>query len=97
MGWCGGTAVFDGALDLFLKYVPKDERQAVVKLWLKEVRDGDWDCLDESNYFDDFIKPVLLEEDPDWYNSVYSEDEDEEDPDEILRAYRRQPEPFTDY
>lgn len=95
MGWCGGTAVFDGALDLFLTHVPKEKRQELVKVWFKAVRDGDWDCLDESAYYEEYIKPILLEEDPDWYYEQFLESEYNHE--RILRESRDNPEPFTDY
>lgn len=56
MGWAGGTAFFDGPLDLMLEYVPEDKRKEVIEKLYRTIRDGDWDTVDESAYFNLLVK-----------------------------------------
>ncbi|AXH66939.1 hypothetical protein SEA_STARPLATINUM_235 [Streptomyces phage StarPlatinum] len=62
MGWGSGTSYFDVPLDLMLEYVPEDKRKEVVEALYNHVRDGDWDTVDESAYWD-----LLVEYDIDGY------------------------------
>lgn len=55
MGW-GGTRYFDGPLDLMLEYVPEADRKAVIEALYWEIRDGDWDTVEESAYFNLLVK-----------------------------------------
>jgi hypothetical protein len=55
MGWGSGTQYFDKPLDLFLKYVPEGEREALVYEHYKMIRSEDWDTQDESKYYLDYI------------------------------------------
>lgn len=75
MGWCSGTDVFDKALDLFLEFVPEEERPGRIKQWLEHLEKDDWDCIDESDYFVEYIKPILKERDPDEYFERYGREE----------------------
>jgi hypothetical protein len=59
MGWAGGTEVFDGALNVFLKYVPEDEIDSALIAWYDVVREGDWDTVSESDYYD-MLRPALV-------------------------------------
>lgn len=56
MGWAGGTSYFDGPLDLMLEYVPEDKRKEVIEKLYWEIREGDWDTVDESSYFNLLVK-----------------------------------------
>lgn len=58
MGYAGGTDVFDGALNIFLKYVPEEEIDTVLMAWYDVVRDMDWDTVNESDYYD-MLEPAL--------------------------------------
>lgn len=52
MGWGGGTSYFDYPLYLMLKYVPESEKKDVVEKLYYHVREGDWDTVDESAFWD---------------------------------------------
>lgn len=61
MGWSGGTEVFDGALNVFLKYVPEEEIDTVLSSWYHEFDVTDWDTVSESDYYD-LLRPILVAE-----------------------------------
>ena len=65
MGWSGGTTYFDGGLDIFLAYVPEEDRPAVIAEWYDIIAEGDWDTEEESGYWD-LLEPILKEKHPDW-------------------------------
>lgn len=71
MGWGSATGIFDKAIESFIEYVPKKKRAKAVMPFFKELVDGDWDTISESNYFyDDFMLKVLRSVDffdGDWY------------------------------
>lgn len=82
MGWSGGTAYFDGPLDLMLKYVPEDKRKEVIEKLYRDIRDGDWDTVEESAYFNLLVKYDIdgygeYKNDPDYLEGL-DEDEAEE-------------------
>lgn len=66
MGWCGGTEYFDGAMNLFIDYVPKEMREPLMYAWYRFIRDGDWDCVNESEYWDE-LKEILKKNEPDYW------------------------------
>ncbi|ASR76598.1 hypothetical protein SEA_SAMISTI12_216 [Streptomyces phage Samisti12] len=79
MGWGSGTRYFDFPLDLMLEYVPEDKRKEVIEALYREIRDGDWDTVDESAYFNLLVKYDIdgygeLKNDPDYLEEL---DEDE--------------------
>ena len=79
MGWASGTQFFDGPLDLMLEYVPEDKRKEVIEKLYRIIRDGDWDTVDESAYFNLLVKYDIdgygeLKNDPDYLEEL-SEDE----------------------
>lgn len=61
MGWSSGTVLFDGALDVFLKYVPEDQRVDAVAAWYNEFVHSDWDTEDESKYYDKYLREMLYD------------------------------------
>ncbi len=79
MGWGSGTSYFDYPLDLMLEYVPEDKRKEVIEKLYRSIRDGDWDTVDESAYFNLLVKYDIdgygeLKNDPDYLEEL---DEDE--------------------
>jgi hypothetical protein len=56
MGWGSGTRYFDFPLDLMLEYVPEDKRKEIIEKLYRSIREGDWDTVDESSYFDLLVK-----------------------------------------
>lgn len=65
MGWSGGTEIFDGALDIFLSYIPKELHPSLISKWYEVVSEGDWDTENESAYWTE-LEPILREKYPDW-------------------------------
>jgi len=63
MGWCSGTEFFDDGLSTFLQYVPEDKKFAAVKEWYDCFRYSDWDCEEESQYYQGYIKHFRIQED----------------------------------
>ncbi len=79
MGWGSGTSYFDYPLDLMLEYVPEDKRKEVIEKLYRSIRDGDWDTVDESDYFNLLVKYDIdgygkYKDDPDYLEEL---DEDE--------------------
>lgn len=67
MGWCSATEIMDTALEAALELLVSAQPQLhpddhavdellrpFVRRVAQELRDGDWDCIEESNYFDRF-------------------------------------------
>ncbi|QMP84322.1 hypothetical protein HUN41_00233 [Streptomyces phage Coruscant] len=73
MGWGGGTEYFDYPLSLMLKYVPEEDRKEIVGKMYRHIKDGDWDTVDESDFFH-----LLVEYDIDGYGK-YKDDLEEMD------------------
>lgn len=65
MGWAGGTELFDGALDIFLKHIPEELHEELIEEWYQVFKYSDWDTEDESDYFEQ-LKPLLERDHPDW-------------------------------
>jgi len=55
--------VFDGALDVFLKYVPEEEKQTAVEQWYSKFAWTDWDTEDESEYYDEYLSKIIGDDD----------------------------------
>lgn len=72
MGWCSGTVIFDKAMELFLEYVPENKKEKIIYEWYREIRDGDWDCVNESDYWE-ILKPILKKHESDYWE--FDEDE----------------------
>ncbi|AXH67365.1 hypothetical protein SEA_WOFFORD_228 [Streptomyces phage Wofford] len=72
MGWGSGTRYFDYPLDLMLECVPEEKRKEVIEKLYQFIRDGDWDTVNESAYFD-----LLVEYDIDSYG-VYADEYENE-------------------
>jgi hypothetical protein len=65
MGWCSGTYIFDAAIEAAYRLIDdvkssslseSDARIAIVKfakVMRDELEDGDWDCQNESDFYQD--------------------------------------------
>ncbi len=73
MGWCSGTEYFDDGLDTFLKYVPEDQKFAVVREWYDSFAYSDWDCQSESKYYQDYVQHFEIQDDgiTEWHTVLY--------------------------
>lgn len=74
MGWCSGTAIFDGVLDGVLEYLPEDKVETVVESVANILWEGDWDCEMDSKYYW-LPEPVMKRKYPHYFD--YDDDEDE--------------------
>lgn len=83
MGWAGATSLFDGAVDVTLKFMPWSGSdgppgimvKAVVEAMYTQVNWDDWDTQDESEYFEDYLVHImheLGELDDEYYESFAS-------------------------
>ena len=55
----------------------------------KELRDGDWDCIDESDYFQRFPQEMLGHDDTEHRDWLIRKIRQAEDPDEIVDLANR--------
>lgn len=80
MGWCGGTQIFDGALDVFLRYLPEGDRAAAVERWyVVGFAMEDWDCQSESRYYKEYLAKIMFDRDEideEDYNLSQGEDDE---------------------
>ena len=103
MGWCSATEIFDIAIDMLEKVVrefsgPAAGEQSItdavddlirndVRKLAEKLRDSDWDCTDESEYYDRFAQEI-----EGWSDAEYAEylaNKISEDNDTDGRAYER--------
>lgn len=68
MGWASATPLFVGAVDVALKFIPavNDSHaeiivRAVVEAMYTQIEWDDWDTQDESNYFDPYLRDVMIQ------------------------------------
>lgn len=68
MGWCSGTEVFDSVASALLDEEGKDVEEVLSQLYIV-LRDKDWDCVNESAYYEHPIVRGIIEKlEPDWYD-----------------------------
>jgi hypothetical protein len=61
MGWCSATLIFDNVCDGLLADKPADKK-AVIKALVVAPEDGDWDCQQDSAYWDHpLVREVMRE------------------------------------
>lgn len=63
MGWCSGTIVFDAVCDaLFVEDADGCSKEYAIKALIEALQDSDWDCENESEYFDNpLVKKCFIE------------------------------------
>ena len=59
MGWCSGTAIFDGVMDAVLPVLEPERIPAVVERVAEILWDGDWDCEGDSKYYEELLYPLM--------------------------------------
>ena len=66
MGWCSATEIFDHVAGVLLGEDTKDPKEVLTELaWV--LRDRDWDCEQESRYYDHpVVQEVMKEVFPQW-------------------------------
>lgn len=62
MGWGSATAIFDGAVDAAMLFVPQNAimQRSVVEAMYTKVDWDDWDTQDESKYYNSDLIHIML-------------------------------------
>lgn len=72
MGWCSATIIFDNVVGAILDEEVRKNPKEMIKNLIKELEAGDWDCQQESVYWNDpLIQECFRETSPELF-----EDED---------------------
>lgn len=63
MGWCSATYIFDDVIRVLHENedVDKETTMMVARVLYDSLTDGDWDCQDESDYFKEYVLPIMIE------------------------------------
>ena len=76
MGWCSATSIFDKILDQVLSK-KKQSREKFIESLINTLEDNDWDCQQESEYWDHpIVRKVFEKLHPEWFEDDYPEIED---------------------
>ena len=69
MGFCSGTEIFDPVAKYVIESgMPEPYRHELLKVLVSALEDHDWDCQQDSSYYDfPLIERVMLELHPDWF------------------------------
>jgi hypothetical protein len=67
MEWCSATVIFDRIAEVVLSDRPIDKR-AVLKTAIEALEDGDWDCQQDSVYWNNpIVQEIMREKHPRWF------------------------------
>jgi len=67
MGWCSATEIFDQIAEIVLSDKPLDKRETL-KMVIRSLESQDWDCQQDSAYWDNFIAQDIMHElHPSWF------------------------------
>jgi len=67
MGWCSATEIFDTVASAVLSDKPLDKKE-VLMVVAEALRDMDWDCEQDSDYWDDpIVREIFMELEPEWF------------------------------
>lgn len=67
MEWCSATNIFDSVCDGLLNDKPSDKKEVLTSL-ISALEDGDWDCQQDSDYWDHpLVQSIMRELHPDWF------------------------------
>lgn len=69
MGWCSGTDLFDSVIEVILDDdLPYKEQVDDIAKIIEYFEDNDWDCQDDSSYYDfPIVKDAFKKVHPDWF------------------------------
>ena len=71
MGWCSATEIFDTVASAVLSDKPLDKKE-VLMVVAEALRDMDWDCEQDSDYWDDtIVREIFMELEPEWFEDEY--------------------------
>ena len=74
MGWCSATRILDTIVGALLDDKPVDKR-AVIEHLISVLEDNDWDCQQDSAYWDHpLVRSIFKERRPDWFEDEESGD-----------------------
>lgn len=52
MGWCNATEIFDPMVRMIIDLdVPEEKQVEVIAKLIELLRDGDWDCESDSDFY----------------------------------------------
>lgn len=67
MGWCSATEIFDTVASILLSDKPVDKKEVLMVL-AEALRDKDWDCENDSFYWDHpVVREIFIELEPEWF------------------------------
>jgi len=67
MGWCSATVIFDVVAEHILSDAPIDKK-AILLLIANILEDGDWDCQQDSVYYEHpLVQEIMKELHPHWF------------------------------
>lgn len=67
MGWCSATVIFDDVVGALIGDT-KLSKKATIKKLAEALEDGDWDCQQDSAYWDHpIVQRVFKELHPHWF------------------------------
>jgi len=68
MGWCSATEIFDAVCDGILSDEDKSKKEVLTTL-IASLEDGDWDCQQDSEYWDNpLVQEIMRELHPSWFD-----------------------------
>lgn len=66
MGWCSATEIFDVVVGEILH--PGLDKEGIIKLLIETLENNDWDCHQDSVYYDNpIVQKILKELHPRWF------------------------------
>ena len=68
MGWCSATYIFDNVASFILDEEKELSKKEILKQLINELEDGDWDCQQDSSYWETpAVRKAFLELHPEWF------------------------------
>lgn len=76
MGWCSATEIFDKVLaEIIDTDLPEENQERVVRVLIDALEEGDWDCQQDSSYYDHpFVREIFEDLHPDWFRDEYDDE-----------------------
>lgn len=67
MGWCSATEIFDAVASALLDGGDVDKKN-VLEIVISALEDGDWDCQQDSAFYDHpIVQEIFRELHPRWF------------------------------
>lgn len=88
MGWCSATNIFDTVIEAAYKLQPDDKAMIAFAKTLRDVlENGDWDCQQESDFYDQFKWDLWPRYAQQWIDYCKEYKEDYEDREGVLHLW----------